>query len=493
MLASVIQSAAPAGFPAIEFSLAQTLQSPVALVFGQVSRWLPVWLTPLWVLAIGLVAGLVVTVGFYAILALLSFVPGLGNLADSPRRGVIASLLVGGGIAAALCANYIPLAPDYSGSLYIPLITVGLICGFGLVYGVWSRTRREWLDIVGEGVIPYLLWTLGLFAAFGLVGSVFVDNPQEILDSVQSVNVFSNGVETTSVRVPGSVVDNPDDATFHAANLDYDLRSISELSITTDKTVILADSDKLSEFRRTPTRLNADESLSYRYADREDPPVPADSSRLHIQNREIDDAVVTFTFTTAPRVPEAASIVWTAVMFFLLITGLMAFRQAAPRVWAMALSTAKNEMAQPLYVLLLGIGLFGVLVFAVYPFNTLGDDIRLLKDSGVTLIMVLGMLQAVWSAGTSVSEEIDGRTALTVLSKPVSRRSFLLGKYAGIMLAVLVLFVIIGAVLLVLIGYKPIYDARETSRAATTWQEGHEEVMTTIPVLGLYFMETMAI
>jgi hypothetical protein len=182
-----------------------------------------------------------------------------------------------------------------------------------------------------------------------------------------------------------------------------------------------------------------------------------------------------------------------AVVFFLTITGLLAFRQAAPRVWALALSTAKNEMAQPLYLLLLAIGLFGVLLFGIYPFNTLGDDIRLLKDSGVTLIMVLCMLQAVWSAGTSVSEEIEGRTALTVLSKPVSRRSFILGKYAGIMLAVLVLFVIIAAVLLIVISYKPIYDARESTRAATIWQTGHEEIMTTIPVLGLYFMETMAI
>jgi hypothetical protein len=133
------------------------------------------------------------------------------------------------------------------------------------------------------------------------------------------------------------------------------------------------------------------------------------------------------------------------------------------------------------------------LLFGIYPFNTLGDDIRLLKDSGVTMIMVLGMLQAVWSAGTTVSDEIEGRTALTVLSKPVSRRSFVLGKYAGIMLAVFVLFVIIATVLLVVISYKPIYDARETSKATPVWQEGHEEIITTVPVLGLYFMETMAI
>ena len=150
-------------------------------------------------------------------------------------------------------------------------------------------------------------------------------------------------------------------------------------------------------------------------------------------------------------------------------------------------------MGQPLYLLLMGLGLFGVILFGFYPFNTLGDDIRLLKDSGVTIIMVLGMLQTVWSAGTTVSDEIEGRTALTVLSKPVSRRSFILGKYAGIMMAVFVLFAIIAAVLLIVISYKPIYDARETTRAATSWQLSFDEVITTVPVLGLYFMQTMAI
>ena len=202
---------------------------------------------------------------------------------------------------------------------------------------------------------------------------------------------------------------------------------------------------------------------------------------------------MTFTFKNLPQIPQASSIVFSAVSLFLTLTGFMAMRQAAPRVWALALSTAKNEMAQPLYLLLLAIGIFAVLLFGIFPFNTLGDDIRLLKDSGVTMIMVLGMLLAVWSAGTSVSDEIDGRTALTVLSKPVSRRSFILGKYTGIMLAVLVLFVILAAVLLVVMSYKPIYDARETSQQQPPWQVGHEEIITTLPILGLYFMETMAI
>ncbi len=130
----------------------------------------------------------------------------------------------------------------------------------------------------------------------------------------------------------------------------------------------------------------------------------------------------------------------------LFVLSYLALRQAAPRIAAVALATAKSEMAQPLYLLLLMIGIVGILLFGIMPFNTLGEDIRLMKDSSITLLMVLGMLQAVWSAGTSVSEEIEGRTALTVLSKPLSRRSFLLGKYIGIMFSVLVLFVIITAV-----------------------------------------------
>src|SRR5437764_791425 len=43
------------------------------------------------------------------------------------------------------------------------------------------------------------------------------------------------------------------------------------------------------------------------------------------------------------------------------------------------------------------------------------------------------------AASMSISEEIGGRTAVTVMSKPVSRRHFLLGKFAGILLAAMLM------------------------------------------------------
>jgi hypothetical protein len=467
---------------------------PGGLLLGQVMTWLPVWLTPIWLLSMGLVLGVLALLAVYGVLALLSFVPPLGHLADDSRRGITASLIVGGILAALLCFLYVPRDEVHSGTLYMPLIAIGLVTGFGLVYGMWHRTRSEWAAMLSEGVTPYLLSTAGAFAFLGLASSPIINDSRNILESVPAVNLIGDGTRVEKVIIPGTSADvDLDNAPFLPANLEYNLRNIAELSIESDRTVLLADSANRESFARVPFRVNAGDSLDYKYEDRDTPPIPPMASALHISNQEIDPATVTFTFKTLPQVPEAASIVHTAALFFFMITALMSFRQAAPRVWALALSTAKNEMAQPLYLLLLGIGLFGVLLFGIYPFNTLGDDIRLLKDSGVTMIMVLGMLQAVWSAGTTVSDEIEGRTALTVLSKPVSRRSFVLGKYAGIMLAVFVLFVIIATVLLVVISYKPIYDARETSKATPVWQEGHEEIITTVPVLGLYFMETMAI
>ena len=41
------------------------------------------------------------------------------------------------------------------------------------------------------------------------------------------------------------------------------------------------------------------------------------------------------------------------------------------------------------------------------------------------------------AASMLISEEIEGRTAITLMSKPVSRRQFLLGKFVGLLLAAL--------------------------------------------------------
>jgi len=89
----------------------------------------------------------------------------------------------------------------------------------------------------------------------------------------------------------------------------------------------------------------------------------------------------------------------------------------------------------------------------------------------------------------AVADEIEGRTALTVLSKPISRPQFIFGKYVGICSPVAVMFVLLSLFFLFCVSYKVLYDAREGGNPNVDWIDCYREVMTTVPGLLLAFLE----
>ena len=301
------------------------------LIIGQAMSWLPSFLTPLWVIAIAILLGAAVSIAFYGLLTLLSFIPPLGKLADSPSRGITASLIVGGLIAAALCAVYVPLSadPEFAHLLYLPLITVGLTLGFATIYGMWDRTRGDWKLVFSEGIIPYVLSVAGLFVVIGLAATPFVKEPMAFFEALPAVNLFGDGTSSFTVTVPGNVEDDPDAAPFVPANELYSLSNLSELAITTNRNILIADSSNTKAFSKSPTEVSADEPLAYKAADDAQSPIPGDPSRLHIQNREVDPAEVTFTLKALPAIPEVASLLGISIGTFLFVSFMVAFRQAA--------------------------------------------------------------------------------------------------------------------------------------------------------------------
>jgi ABC-type transport system involved in multi-copper enzyme maturation permease subunit len=80
-----------------------------------------------------------------------------------------------------------------------------------------------------------------------------------------------------------------------------------------------------------------------------------------------------------------------------------------------------------------------------------------------------------------------------LLSKPISRREFVLGKFMGIVWANLLMFIILGAWMLILVSYKVVYDARETSNPEPNWQACAAEMINIVPGLVLSFMETVVL
>jgi ABC-type transport system involved in multi-copper enzyme maturation permease subunit len=172
-------------------------------------------------------------------------------------------------------------------------------------------------------------------------------------------------------------------------------------------------------------------------------------------------------------------------LLYLLIAALF------PGLSVIAMATSREATLQPIYALAVCGGAFALLFFIYLPYNTFGEDVKMLKDSGLTTIMVLAIAIALWTASVAVAEEIEGRTALTLLSKPISRRQFVLGKFLGIVWPLLLLFVVLGVILLATVSYKVVYDARETTNPDPNWQMCYAEMIGTVPGLALALMEAI--
>ncbi len=178
----------------------------------------------------------------------------------------------------------------------------------------------------------------------------------------------------------------------------------------------------------------------------------------------------------------------------LVLLGLRTLLQVvAPKIAAIGATTTKEALSQPLFFVLLAIGVFGLIVFPFVPYNTLGEDIKMVKDEGLTLIMVLSILFALWTASVSIADEIEGKTALTLLSKPVGRREFILGKFLGVLTPVAIMFVVLGAVFLASVSFKTVYEPRETGQPEATVADCRQEMAQIAPGLALAFMETVVL
>jgi len=178
-----------------------------------------------------------------------------------------------------------------------------------------------------------------------------------------------------------------------------------------------------------------------------------------------------------------------AAAFLLFGAAVLAIRNGLPKVGAVAWVTAKEALFQPLFIILTLVGLFALFVFLLIPYNTLGEDIKLVKSQGLIVVKLFAAFLAVWTASSTIADELDGKTALMALAKPLSRTKFIIGKYVGVMIAVTLLFLILGTFFANTVSYKLVYDARESSKDVPTAIECAKTVYMILPQLALAYLE----
>ena len=69
---------------------------------------------------------------------------------------------------------------------------------------------------------------------------------------------------------------------------------------------------------------------------------------------------------------------------------------------------------------------------------TAGQDLKIIKDLGLAALSIFGLLIAVFIGIGLVSKEVERRSVFALLAKPLTREQFILGKYFGLVMTLVV-------------------------------------------------------
>jgi len=109
------------------------------------------------------------------------------------------------------------------------------------------------------------------------------------------------------------------------------------------------------------------------------------------------------------------------------------------KIAAIAGITFKEAKRDRVLYLLFFFAALGIVASRVLAILTVGDRVKIIKDVGLASISGFGILMAILIGTGLVYKEIDKKTIFTLLSKPLYRAEFILGKFLGLVLTLLVM------------------------------------------------------
>ncbi len=119
------------------------------------------------------------------------------------------------------------------------------------------------------------------------------------------------------------------------------------------------------------------------------------------------------------------------------------------RVATIAYATYREAVRATVLLGLAGVA-FGLQIYALFvAAYTLDEAPRVVSDLGAMTISVFSIVVAVFIGANTLYRELEMKTILPLLARPIHRGEFLIGKYAGIMLVVLVFVMAEGGFVLI--------------------------------------------
>ncbi len=140
------------------------------------------------------------------------------------------------------------------------------------------------------------------------------------------------------------------------------------------------------------------------------------------------------------------------------------------RVWTIALNTLVEVTRQKVFYFMIVFALLMIAAASFFSIFTFGQEaqhtlqIKFIKDTGLGAISIFGAIIAIVATAQLLPAELENRTIYTILAKPVHRSEFLLGKFTGSALLLLISVLLMGALFLSVVFLKERHLAAATSR-----------------------------
>lgn len=115
------------------------------------------------------------------------------------------------------------------------------------------------------------------------------------------------------------------------------------------------------------------------------------------------------------------------------------------RLWTVARNTFRESVRDKVLLTLLVVAFLVTAAARLMPSLAAGEGVKIIKDLGLRSMTLFSILIAILVGGRLVYKEIEKRTLFVILAKPLRRWEFLVGKYLGLMLLLIVSVAIMTA------------------------------------------------
>lgn len=132
-------------------------------------------------------------------------------------------------------------------------------------------------------------------------------------------------------------------------------------------------------------------------------------------------------------------------------TGMVAWGR---RIWVLAMHTFTQLVRMKVFHFLFALSL--VLFAAGFIFSSVSPDaeLKMVKDAAFGTMLIFGVLFGVVSVALLLPKDMEDRTLYTILTKPVRRYEYLLGKYLGVLLVVFVSLLVLDVLASIVLQLK---------------------------------------